>query len=128
MFNNMFTSLVLSGKIVTTLTKAKSLRPYAERLITKAKQYHLDVTVNQVKSAAAAVYIVRDLIAKMHNDAACKKLITDIAPKVANRAGGYLRIIQLDYRSGDKADRAIIEFVDEVASTQVKNAPELLNA
>ena len=98
MFRNQIASLVLSERIVTTLPKAKELRPIAEKVITQGKRG----TVHARRIAARWVSD-RDLL---------KKLFSDIAPRFANRAGGYLRIVKLGPRPGDGAEMAILEFVD----------------
>jgi large subunit ribosomal protein L17 len=98
MFRNQLSSLVIHGRIVTTLPKAKELRPVAERLITRGKSD----TVHARRIAGRWV-ADRDLI---------KKLFTEIAPRFADRPGGYTRIVKLGPRHGDNAEMAILEFVD----------------
>lgn len=91
-------SLVTHGKIETTEAKAKELRPKIEKLVTKAKNPTLAVR--------------RQLLASFYNHTeAVEKLIADIAPKYADRKGGYTRIIKLTPRAGDASKMAIIEFV-----------------
>jgi large subunit ribosomal protein L17 len=98
MFRNQLSSLVIHGRIVTTLPKAKELRPVAERLVTRSKSD----TVHARRIAGRWVSD-RDLI---------KKLFTEIAPRFADRPGGYTRIVKLGPRHGDGAEMAILEFVD----------------
>ena len=98
MFRNQLSSLVTHERIVTTLPKAKELRPVAERLITRGKSD----TVHARRIAGRWVSD-RDLI---------KKLFTEIAPRFADRPGGYTRIVKLGPRHGDGAEMAILEFVD----------------
>jgi large subunit ribosomal protein L17 len=98
MFRNQLSSLVIHGRIVTTLPKAKELRPVAERLVTRGKSD----TVHARRIAGRWV-ADRDLI---------KKLFTEIAPRFADRPGGYTRIVKLGPRHGDGAEMAILEFVD----------------
>ncbi len=98
LFRNQLASLVQSERIVTTLPKAKELRPIAERVITQGKRG----TVHARRLAARWV-ADRDLL---------KKLFSEIAPRFATRAGGYLRIVKLGPRPGDGAEMAILEFVD----------------
>jgi large subunit ribosomal protein L17 len=98
MFRNQLSSLVTHGRIVTTLPKAKELRPVAERLVTRGKSD----TVHSRRIAGRWVSD-RDLI---------KKLFTEIAPRFADRPGGYTRIIKLGPRHGDNAEMAILELVD----------------
>ena len=89
-------SLIRDGKIKTTLTKAKVLRPMVERLITQAK--------------GADVGDRRILISKV-GVATSKKLIETLAPKYQDRRGGYLRIIRLNDRKSDGSKMAVVEFV-----------------
>ena len=98
MFRNQLSSLVTHERIVTTLPKAKELRPVAERLITRGKSD----TVHARRVVGRWV-ADRDLI---------KKLFTEIAPRFADRPGGYTRIVKLGPRHGDGAEMAILEFVD----------------
>lgn len=97
MMRNMATSLFLHGRIETTTEKAKELRQFAEPLITKAKQGDLHA---------------RRLVArKIHDESVLTKLFTEIAPRYAERPGGYTRVMHLGHRPGDAADVAIIELV-----------------
>jgi large subunit ribosomal protein L17 len=90
-------ALIGNGKITTTQAKAKSLRPYIERIITKSK-------TNSVAST-------RFLVSKF-NRASVKKLLQEIGPKFAGRSGGYTRIINLPRRTSDGAKMAIIELLN----------------
>ena len=94
---NLATSLFQHGKIRTTEAKAKRLRPYAERLITKAK--------------AGGIHDRRQVVAKIHDKQVAHKLFTVIADRYAERPGGYLRILKLGPRPGDNAPMARIELV-----------------
>ncbi|PIT87820.1 MAG: 50S ribosomal protein L17 [Candidatus Magasanikbacteria bacterium CG10_big_fil_rev_8_21_14_0_10_40_10] len=94
---NLAESLIFYEKIKTTQAKAKALRPVVEKLITKAKE-------NTLASR-------RELGKKLFTNNAIKKLRQEIAPKYAQRAGGYTRITKLPNRPGDGALQAIIEFV-----------------
>lgn len=98
MFRNQLASLVASERIVTTVAKAKELRPLAERMVTQGKRG----TVHARRLVGRWV-ADRDLI---------KKLFDEIAPRFASRPGGYLRIVKLGSRQGDGAEMAILEFVD----------------
>ncbi len=98
MLANMAISLVEHKRINTTLAKAKALRVYFEPLITKCKT---DTTHNR-----------RVVFQYLNNKYAVAELFTNISVKVADRPGGYLRIIKLGNRLGDAADMAMIEFVD----------------
>lgn len=98
LFRNQLQSLVISERIVTTLPKAKELRPLAEKLVTRGKHG----TVHARRWAQRWV-AKRELV---------KKLFDEIAPRFEARAGGYLRIIKLGPRQGDGAEMAVLEFVD----------------
>jgi large subunit ribosomal protein L17 len=90
-------ALISRGKITTSQAKAKSLRPYIERVITKSR-------VNNVATAR--------FLAARFNRASVKKLLQEIGPKFANRRGGYVRITNLPRRLSDSARMAIIEFIN----------------
>jgi large subunit ribosomal protein L17 len=98
MFRNQLASLVVHERIVTTLPKAKELRPIAEKLITRGKG----------GSLADRRQVSRVLSDRGH----VKKLFDDIGPRFADRAGGYLRIVKLGPRIGDGAETAALQFVD----------------
>ena len=95
---NMTTSLILRKRIFTTLAKAKALRMYAEPLVTRSKK---DDTLNR-----------RVVFSYLQNKEAVKELFGVISEKVADRPGGYLRILKTGHRLGDNAEMAMIEFVD----------------
>jgi large subunit ribosomal protein L17 len=94
---NLAASLFEAGAIVTTVARAKALRPYAERLITKAKK--------------GGVHEQRQVVARIHDKGATHKLFAEIAPRYDDRNGGYLRILKLGPRAGDQAPMARIELV-----------------
>ncbi|MEV4533578.1 50S ribosomal protein L17 [Asanoa sp. NPDC049518] len=98
---NLATALFRHGKITTTETKAKRLRPLAEQLITKAKR-------GDLHARRRVLTVVRDKDVVF-------ALFDDIAPRYANRSGGYTRIIKTVPRKGDNAPMAIIELVEELA-------------
>lgn len=98
MLSNMATSLIMHKRITTTLPKAKALRVYVEPLITKSKE---DTTASR-----------RVVFSYLQNKYAISELFGVISPKVANRPGGYTRIIKLGKRANDDADMAFIELVD----------------
>lgn len=89
--------LIKNGRIKTTVAKAKALRPFVEKLITKAR----------LGTLAAR----RSLISVLGTDARAKKLYDDVAPKYKNRAGGYTRIVKLPNRPTDGSPMAVIELV-----------------
>jgi large subunit ribosomal protein L17 len=97
MFRNQLSSLVENEGIVTTLPKAKELRPIAERIVTRGR----NDTVHARRSVRRWI-ADRDLI---------KKLFEEISPRYAERPGGYLRITRLGPRKGDGAEMARLEFV-----------------
>ena len=100
MLANLATSLFKHGRIQTTETKAKRLRPLAERLITKAKR-------GDLAARRMVLTTVRD------KDVVYARF-SDIAPRYANRPGGYTRIVKTGPRKGDAAPMAIIELVEEL--------------
>ncbi|HZN17733.1 MAG TPA: 50S ribosomal protein L17 [Micromonosporaceae bacterium] len=100
MLSNLATSLFKHGRITTTETKARRLRPFAERLVTIAKRDDL-----------AARRRVRRVLRERDTFVA---LFEEIAPRYANRAGGYTRIVKTGPRKGDAAPMAIIELVEEL--------------
>jgi large subunit ribosomal protein L17 len=94
---NLAAHLFEAGGIVTTEAKAKALRPYAERLITKARR--------------GTVHDRRQVIAKLHDKTVTHRLFAEIAPRYEGRPGGYLRILKLGPRPGDNAPMARVELV-----------------
>ncbi len=98
MFSNQLASLMTHERIETTLTKAKELRPLAERLVTRAKN----------DGVAARRHVARWI----PDRTTVKKLFETIAPRFVDRPGGYTRILRLGARKGDAAEAAILEFVD----------------
>src|SRR5712671_691598 len=98
MFANMAASLIRHEQIVTTLPKAKDLRPIVEKLVTLGKRGDLHAR--------------RQAIAEMRDIAMVKKLFDVIGPRYKDRNGGYTRVLKAGYRYGDSAAVAVIEFVD----------------
>ena len=109
MFRNQLASLVISERIVTTISKAKELRPLAEKVITQGKRG----TVHARRLVGRWIPD-RDII---------QKLFDEIAPRFASRNGGYLRIVKLGARQGDGAEMAILEFVDFEMKKKVSAPP-----
>jgi large subunit ribosomal protein L17 len=101
LLRNLAISLIERGSIETTEAKAKELRPFVEKLITKAKRG----TLHARRLAARDVHVRR----------AADTLFQDVAPVVAARPGGYTRILKTGHRKGDGADMARIELIDLVA-------------
>lgn len=95
---NMANALITYKRINTTLAKAKALRVYAEPLITKAKN-------NTMHSR-------RVVFSYLQDKKVVSELFENVGPKVAERPGGYLRILKTGFRQGDSAEMAMIEFVD----------------
>ena len=98
LMSNMASSLILHKRIETTLAKAKAVRQYVEPLVTKSKE---DTTHSR-----------RVVFSYLKQKEAVTELFRTIAPKIANRPGGYTRILKTGFRLGDAAEMCIIEFVD----------------
>ena len=95
---NMATALILNKRIETTVAKAKALKMYVEPLITKSKD---DSTHSR-----------RTVFSYLKNKEAVNELFRTVAPKIADRPGGYTRVLKTGFRQGDGADMALIELVD----------------
>ncbi len=112
MLANMATSLILHKQIQTTLAKAKALKMYVEPLITKSKD---DSTHSR-----------RMVFSYLKDKEGVKELFSTVAPKIANRPGGYTRVLKVGFRKGDAAEMAVIELVDfneaALAATPKKEA------
>jgi large subunit ribosomal protein L17 len=104
MFANMASSLIEHEQIVTTLPKAKELRPIVEKLVTLAKKGDLNSR--------------RLAIARTRNKEMSKKLFDVLGPRYKDRQGGYIRIMKAGFRYGDNAPMAVIEFVDRDESAK----------
>jgi large subunit ribosomal protein L17 len=113
LFRNMSASLIKHEQITTTLAKAKELRPYVEKLITLAKKGGLS---NR-----------RLAHARMLDETQLTKLFDVIAPRYAERAGGYTRIIKAGIRASDAAPIAIIELVDRDVSAKGQDSGPVMN-
>ncbi|WIJ26818.1 50S ribosomal protein L17 [Devosia sp. RR2S18] len=98
MFANMSAALIKHEQIVTTLPKAKDLRPIVEKLITLGKRGDLHAR--------------RQAIAQMRDEDQVAKLFAVLGPRYKDRQGGYIRILKAGFRYGDNAPMAVIEFVD----------------
>ncbi len=98
LLSNMATSLILHKRITTTVAKAKALRCYVEPLITKSKE---DTTHTR-----------RVVFSYLKSKEAVTELFRNVAPKIADRPGGYTRILHVGFRQGDAAEMALIELVD----------------
>lgn len=104
MFANMATSLITNEQIKTTLSKAKELKGFVEKLVTKAKK--------------GSISVRREILSKIKNKEAVKKLISIVASRYQDRNGGYTRVVKAGIRYGDAAPIAYIEFVDRDVSAK----------
>ena len=98
MFANMSAALIKHEQIVTTLPKAKDLRPVVEKLITLGKRTDLHAR--------------RNAMSQLRDSAMVKKLFDVLGPRYKERPGGYCRVLKAGFRQGDNAPMAVIEFVD----------------
>ena len=114
MFANMSASLIEHEQIVTTLPKAKEMRPLMEKLVTLAKR-------GGVANRRLAMSRIRD-------EAQTKKLFDVLGPRYADRQGGYIRVLKAGFRHGDNAPMAVIEFVDRDVSAKGKVDRERMDA
>lgn len=108
MFANMAASLIEHEQIVTTLPKAKELKPIMDKLITLAKRGDLHAR--------------RQAISKIRDKDQVSKLFETLGPRYAERAGGYTRVLKAGFRHGDNAPMAVIELVDR--DTEAKGAKD----
>ena len=97
MLRNLAKELFSEERITTTVTRAKMLRPFAEKLITKAR--------------AGSLHDRRQILAQIEDTDVVTKLFDEVAPRYASRPGGYTRIVRLGPRRGDGAEMAVIELV-----------------
>jgi len=105
MFRQQVTDFLDKGRMETTITRAKELRPIAEKMITLGK-----------KNTLAAR---RDALAFITREDVVKKLFEELAPRYTSRQGGYCRITRIGPRRGDGAEMAVIELVDQAAAPAV---------
>jgi large subunit ribosomal protein L17 len=108
MFANMAASLIKHEQIVTTLPKAKELRPVVEKLVTLAKRGDLHAR--------------RQAISQVRDVAQVGKLFAVLGPRYAERKGGYTRVLKAGFRHGDNAAMAVIEFVDRDPAEKGKDS------
>jgi large subunit ribosomal protein L17 len=108
MFANMSASLIKHEQIVTTLPKAKELRPFVEKLVTLAKRGDLHAR--------------RQAISQVRDVDQVGKLFAVLGPRYAGRSGGYIRVLKAGYRHGDNAAMAVIEFVDRDPAEKGKDS------
>ena len=114
LFRNMSAALIKHEQITTTVAKAKELRPYVEKLITLAK--HGGLSNRRLAHA------------RMLDDAQLKKLFDVLAPRYADRAGGYTRIVKAGIRISDASPMAIIELVDRDVSAKGLDSGPVMDA
>lgn len=108
MFANMAAALIKHEQIVTTLPKAKDLRPIVEKLITLAKK--------------GGLHARRQAISQIRDETQVAKLFAVLAPRYLERKGGYTRVLKAGYRFGDSAPLAVIEFVDRDTTAKGKDS------
>ncbi|WP_298957978.1 50S ribosomal protein L17 [uncultured Methylobacterium sp.] len=108
MFANMSAALIKHEQIVTTLPKAKDLRPVVEKLITLGKRGDLHAR--------------RQAIAQIRDEAMVRKLFDVLGPRYQGRSGGYCRIMKAGFRYGDNAPMAVIEFVERDVEARGKDS------
>ena len=108
MFANMSAALIKHEQIVTTLPKAKDLRPVVEKLVTLAKK--------------GGLHARRQAMSRVRDETQVKKLFDVLAARFGDRKGGYIRIMKAGFRHGDSAPMAVIEFVDRDPSEKGKDS------
>lgn len=113
MLANMAVALVKHEQITTTLPKAKELRPYVEKLVTLGKN--------------GSLHARRQAVSKIQDKDMVSKLFGTLAPRYADRQGGYIRIMKAGFRYGDAAPMAVIEFVDRDESAKGLDSGPLQN-
>jgi ribosomal protein L17 len=114
MLRNMAASLIKHEQIMTTLPKAKELRPYVEKLVTLAKHGGLS---NR-----------RLAMSRLMDEAQLGKLFDTLAPRYADRQGGYTRVLKAGFRASDQAAMAVIEFVDRDVSAKGQDSGPVLES
>ena len=114
MMSNMASSLILHKRITTSAAKARALRSYVEPILTKSKE---DSTNSR-----------RVVFSYLENKSAVSELFREVAPRIANRPGGYTRILKLGNRLGDAADMCLIELVDFNETMQAGEAAKAKTA
>lgn len=114
MFANMSQALIKHEQIITTLPKAKDLRPVVEKLITLGKRGDLHAR--------------RQAIAQIKDVGLVDKLFSVLAPRYKERMGGYIRVMKAGFRYGDNAAMAVIEFVDRDVTARGKDSGPVMGA
>ena len=103
LYSNLASALIEHGRIQTTVAKAKAVKPFAEKMITLGKRGDLHAR--------------RLALAELHSNDTVHLLFSAVAPRFADRSGGYTRIVRLGQRPGDAAEMVYLEFVDHEPST-----------
>lgn len=118
MMRNMVTSLFDHERIISTRARCKVLRPYAEKLITRAKR-----NLDEGMKPEQILHNKREVMKHVRERDVVVKLFEDIAPRFKSRAGGYIRIIHLPERDKDSAEMSIIELVERKEKERKEKAP-----
>jgi large subunit ribosomal protein L17 len=113
LFANMANALIKHEQIITTLPKAKALRPYVEKLVTRAR--------------TDGVYNRRHAFAQLRDSSMVTKLFETLGPRYAERPGGYTRVLKAGFRQGDAAPMAVIEFVDRDPSARGQDSGPVMD-
>ena len=116
MMGNLSVALITHSRIETTLSKARALRPFIEKIITLAK------IAEKSNDAASKLHLRRLAIARVHDKAAVSKLFDELVGEFTERNGGYTRIYKLGQRVGDAAEMALIELIDGSDEGYVKKS------
>jgi large subunit ribosomal protein L17 len=119
LLRNQAIALLRHERIETTMPKAKELRPFVERLITIARR-----GVAAGEAAGKTLHARRLVLAELPDTEVVSKLFTDLAPRFADRPGGYTRILRVGYRRGDSAEVAQVELVGSEYNPQAKTEKE----
>jgi large subunit ribosomal protein L17 len=115
---NFAVAVIKHERVVTTLAKAKALRPFVEKVITMARS----------NDPATRLQRIRRAVSLLQDKTVVKKLFDEVGPRFANRPGGYTRILRLpDYRIGDGGTKVVFELVDNNVLEQQMKAAELAN-
>jgi large subunit ribosomal protein L17 len=115
---NFAVAVIKHERVVTTLAKAKALRPFVEKVITMARS----------NDPATRLQRIRRAVSLLQDKTVVKKLFDEVGPRFANRPGGYTRILRLpDYRIGDGGTKVVFELVDNNVLEQKMKAAELAN-
>ena len=113
LFQNMLNSLIKYEQIITTLPKAKELKPKIDKVITLGKKKGLDKK--------------KDLFSKLQDKSSVKKVFETLSKRYASRNGGYSRVLKAGFRTGDDAPMAVIELVDRDVNARKVDKPKKLN-